>query len=56
MAIGDAPNDAGMLRLAGVGIAMDNAHPLIKDLADWVAPSNDDHGVCAALHQYGLCG
>jgi len=55
MAIGDAPNDVGMLQLAGVAIAMDNAHPIVKAEADWVAPSNDDHGVHAALVRYGLC-
>jgi Cof subfamily protein (haloacid dehalogenase superfamily) len=55
MAIGDAPNDVGMLQAAGVSIAMDNAHPLVKDAADWVAPSNNDHGVHAALARYGLC-
>ena len=55
MAIGDAPNDVGMLQLAGVAVAMDNAHPLVKQVAHWVAPSNDDHGVHAALLRYGLC-
>ena len=55
MAIGDAPNDVGMLKVAGVGVAMDNAHPLVKDVADWIAPSNNDHGVHAALARYGLC-
>jgi Cof subfamily protein (haloacid dehalogenase superfamily) len=55
MAIGDALNDVGMLGLAGVAVAMDNAHPLVKDCADWVAPSNNDHGVHAALVRYGLC-
>ena len=55
MAIGDAPNDVGMLQFAGVAIAMDNAHPTTKEVADWIAPSNDDHGVHAALVRYGLC-
>jgi Cof subfamily protein (haloacid dehalogenase superfamily) len=55
MAIGDAPNDVGMLQTAGVAIAMDNAHKLVKEAADWVAPSNNDHGVHAALRRYGLC-
>jgi Cof subfamily protein (haloacid dehalogenase superfamily) len=55
MAIGDAPNDVGMLQAAGVGVAMDNAHDLVKEVADWVAPSNNDHGVHAALKRYGLC-
>src|SRR4051794_34574590 len=56
MAIGDAPNDVGMLQLAGVAVAMNNAHRLVKTVAHWVAPSNDDHGVHAALVKYGVCG
>jgi hydroxymethylpyrimidine pyrophosphatase-like HAD family hydrolase len=55
MAIGDAPNDVGMLQLAGVAVAMDNAHDVVKRVAHWIAPSNDDHGVHAALVRYGLC-
>ena len=55
MAIGDALNDVPMLEAAGVAVAMDNAHPHVKLAADWVAPSNNDHGVCAALKRYGLC-
>lgn len=55
MAIGDAPNDVGMLQLAGVAVAMDNAFPIVKKVAHWVAPSNNDHGVRAALRRYGLC-
>ncbi len=56
MAIGDAPNDVGMLQLAGIGVAMDNAHPRVKDVADWIAPSNNDHGVSAAIRQFALIG
>jgi hydroxymethylpyrimidine pyrophosphatase-like HAD family hydrolase len=55
MAIGDAPNDVGMLQVAGIAVAMDNAHALVKDVADWVAPSNDDHGVSEALRHFGVC-
>ncbi|HLL90583.1 MAG TPA: HAD hydrolase family protein, partial [Tepidisphaeraceae bacterium] len=55
MAIGDAPNDVGMLQLAGVGVAMANAHKVVKNVATWIAPSNNDHGVHAALVRYGLC-
>ncbi|MCC6422459.1 MAG: HAD family phosphatase [Phycisphaerales bacterium] len=55
MAIGDAPNDVGMLQSAGVAVAMDNAAAVVKEVADWVAPSNNDHGVSAALRRYGLC-
>ena len=55
MAIGDAPNDVGMIQLAGVGVAMGNAVGVVKEVADWIAPSNNDHGVHAALVRYGLC-
>lgn len=55
LAIGDAPNDVGMLQYAGVSIAMDNAKSVVKEVADWIAPSNNDHGVHAALVRYGIC-
>lgn len=55
MAIGDAANDVAMLRVAGVAVAMDNADARVKAAAHWVAPSNNDHGVHAALVRYGLC-
>lgn len=55
MAIGDAPNDVGMLQMAGVAVAMDNAHDVVKRAAHWIAPSNNHDGVRAALVRYGLC-
>jgi Cof subfamily protein (haloacid dehalogenase superfamily) len=55
MAIGDAANDVEMLEAAGIAVAVDNAHPSVKAVADWIAPSNNDHGVHAALRRYGLC-
>jgi Cof subfamily protein (haloacid dehalogenase superfamily) len=54
MAIGDAPNDYAMIATAGLGIAMGNAHPLVQEVAKWVAPSNEERGVLAALRRYGL--
>jgi 5-amino-6-(5-phospho-D-ribitylamino)uracil phosphatase len=54
MAVGDAPNDLGMLQYAGVAVAMENAHPVVKEEADWVAPSNDSRGVLAALKRFNL--
>jgi Cof subfamily protein (haloacid dehalogenase superfamily) len=56
MAIGDAPNDVEMLEISGIAVAMDNADARVKAVADWVAPSNNDHGVHAALVRFGLCG
>jgi 5-amino-6-(5-phospho-D-ribitylamino)uracil phosphatase len=55
MAIGDAPNDVGILKLAGIGVAMKNAADVVKDAADWIAPSNNEDGVHAALVKFGLC-
>jgi len=55
MAIGDAPNDVGILKIAGVGVAMSNASEIVKEAAEWIAPSNNDHGVHAALVKFGLC-
>lgn len=55
MAIGDAANDVPMLRAAGVAVAMDNATAAVKSAAHWIAPSNNDHGVHAALVKFRLC-
>lgn len=40
-AIGDALNDLEMIKIAGVGVAVDNAHASLKAAADWVVNSND---------------
>ncbi len=54
MAVGDAPNDREMLAWAGVGVAMDGAPPEVRAVADWVAPSNREDGVAAALRNFVL--
>lgn len=54
MAVGDAPNDLGMLQYAGIAVAMENAHPVVKAESDWIAPSNDSRGVLAALKRFGV--
>jgi len=33
---------------------MGNAHPRVKEVADWIAPSNNDHGVSEALRRFVL--
>ncbi|ACZ29544.1 Cof-like hydrolase [Xylanimonas cellulosilytica DSM 15894] len=48
-AFGDMPNDLPMLRWAGVGHAVANAHPAVLAAADAVVASNDDDGVARAL-------
>lgn len=51
MAIGDNDNDVGMLRWAGVGVALSNASPAAMRAADYVAPTNDADGVARAVHE-----
>ncbi|MCA5892717.1 Cof-type HAD-IIB family hydrolase [Isoptericola sp. NEAU-Y5] len=50
-AFGDMPNDLPMLRWAGRGHAVANAHPDVLACADAVVGANDRDGVAAALEQ-----
>lgn len=50
-AIGDNMNDASMIKDAGVGIAMGNAVPGIKELATFVTKKNTEDGVAYALNK-----
>ncbi|GAA4864453.1 HAD family hydrolase [Saccharopolyspora cebuensis] len=52
IAFGDMPNDVPMLRWAGRGIAVRNAHPAVLAVADEVAPSNAEDGVAAVLERW----
>ncbi|WP_018602443.1 Cof-type HAD-IIB family hydrolase [Mycobacterium sp. 155] len=45
LAVGDGPNDLGMLRFAGVGVAPANARPAVLDAADYSTSANCDAGV-----------
>lgn len=54
MTIGDAMNDSEMIAEAGIGVAVGNAPAALKQIADWVAPANNEQGVLAALRRYGL--
>jgi len=47
--IGDEINDVAMFEHAGLSIAMGNAIPRIKALADRVAPTNTEDGVAYAI-------
>lgn len=47
MAIGDQENDIAMIEYAGVGVAMDNAIPSVKEVANFVTKSTGRwRGVC----------
>ena len=54
IAFGDGYNDLSMLKLAGVGVAMANAAPEVRDDADYVTLSNEEDGVAAALEHFGM--
>ena len=54
LAVGDAEADIGMLRMAGVGVAVGNAHPSVLAAADWVAPDASAGGVAAAVRRFIL--
>ena len=54
MCCGDAPNDAAMLELAGIGVAVANAWGGLKDHADYITGSNDDDGVAMAIEKFVL--
>lgn len=51
MAFGDNHNDIGMLRFAGFGVAMGNAHEEVKAAADYVTSSNSEDGVAVAIEK-----
>jgi HAD superfamily hydrolase (TIGR01484 family) len=52
--IGDEINDLEMIRHAGLGVAMGNAIPAIKAVADYVTRSNDEDGVAHVVEQFVL--
>ncbi|MFI2643303.1 HAD family hydrolase [Streptomyces sp. NPDC018610] len=49
LAFGDMPNDIPMFRWAARGVAMANAHPELKAVADEVTTSNEDDGIAVVL-------
>ena len=51
-AIGDNLNDESMIRDAGTGVAMGNAVPAIKKLAQVQTKTNDENGVAYILKQF----
>ncbi len=51
IAAGDGHNDIGMIRLASVGIAMGNAHPDVRRMADIIAPPADQDGLARVLEE-----
>ena len=54
IAFGDGYNDLSMLKLAGMGVAMENAAPEVRAEADYVTLSNEEDGVAAALAHFNM--
>lgn len=54
IAFGDAMNDAQLITQAGLGIAMGNANPKLKELADYVTDDIDKDGVWNACVHFHL--
>jgi Cof subfamily protein (haloacid dehalogenase superfamily) len=54
MAIGDQENDIAMIEFAGVGVAMENAIPSVKEAADFVTKTNLEDGVAYAIEKFAL--
>ncbi|TBL73257.1 Cof-type HAD-IIB family hydrolase [Paenibacillus thalictri] len=54
IAIGDNLNDLEMIREAGLGVAVDNAHPELKTHAQYVARSHLHHAVAEVIEKYCL--
>ena len=54
MALGDSGNDEGMLRAAGLGVAMGNAPEFIKIASDAVTETNANDGAAIAIERFCL--
>lgn len=54
MAIGDNENDLTMIEYAGLGVAVANVTKNVKNAADHITLSNDEHGVAEAINKYVL--
>ena len=56
LALGDNANDVGMLRWAGVGVAMGNAAPEALAVADYITDHHDADGAAKAIAEILLKG
>ena len=52
MAIGDAGNDLDMIVNAAIGVAMENAFPEVKKVANFITTSNEESGVAFAINKF----
>ncbi len=52
IAVGDGFNDLSMIQYAGLGVAMDNAQPIVKENADYITLSNEEDGVAYVVEKF----
>ena len=53
-AVGDHFNDLGMLEYAGLGVAMGNALPEVRQAADWITGTLEEDGVAQVIERFVL--
>ncbi|MBQ6560343.1 MAG: Cof-type HAD-IIB family hydrolase [Erysipelotrichaceae bacterium] len=51
LALGDSENDVGMLKTAGISICMGNGPDHVKEIADYIADTNENDGWARILDQ-----
>lgn len=51
---GDGFNDMSMIKYAGIGVAMENAQPAVKEAADYITKSNDEDGIVHVIDKFIL--
>lgn len=51
---GDGFNDISMMKYAGVGVAMGNAQPAVKEAADYITATNDEDGLVEVIEKFIL--
>lgn len=54
MAMGDGNNDLGLMKAAGLSVAMGNSAPEVIEAADYVTTDNEHDGVALAVRRYVL--
>ena len=54
IAVGDGFNDLSMIQYAGLGVAMANAQPVVRENADYITLSNDEDGVATVVEKFIL--
>lgn len=53
IACGDNENDLEMIKIAGCGVAVENAVDIVKDAADYITVGNNDNAIAAVIADLG---